>query len=161
MLKLKFQYVGHLMQRADSLEKSLMLGKIEGRRRRGWQDEMVEWHHRLDGHEFAQAPRVGNGQESLSNSREELDVTEQLNWLTELWLFKNNLKWFWRASVHVVTKRHDHVNNTTKWFLYNLSCVWSEVAQLCPTLCDPMDCSLSESSVHGIFQARVLEWVAI
>ena len=70
------------------------------------EDEMVEWHHRLDGHEFVQAPRVGNGQESLSNSREELDVTEQLNWLTELWLFKNNLKWFWRASVHVVTKRH-------------------------------------------------------
>ena len=36
----------------------------------------------------------------------------------------------------------------------------SEVAQ-CPTLCDPMDCSLSSSSVHGIFQARVLEWIAI
>ena len=37
MLKLKFQYFGHLMQRADSLEKTLMLGKIEGRRRRGQQ----------------------------------------------------------------------------------------------------------------------------
>ena len=37
MLKLKLQYLGHLMQRADSLEKTLMLGKIEGRRRRGWQ----------------------------------------------------------------------------------------------------------------------------
>ena len=37
----------------------------------------------------------------------------------------------------------------------------SEVAQLCPTLCDPMDCSLPHSSVHGIFQARILEWVAI
>ena len=36
-----------------------------------------------------------------------------------------------------------------------------EVAQLCPTLLDPMDCSLPSSSVHGIFQARVLEWVAI
>ena len=36
-----------------------------------------------------------------------------------------------------------------------------EVAQLCPTLCDPMDCSLSGSSVHGILQARILEWVAI
>ena len=35
------------------------------------------------------------------------------------------------------------------------------VAQLCPTLCDPMDCSLPGSSVHGIFQARILEWVAI
>ena len=37
----------------------------------------------------------------------------------------------------------------------------SEVAQLCMTLCDPMDCSLPGSSVHGIFQARILEWVAI
>ena len=37
----------------------------------------------------------------------------------------------------------------------------SEVAQLCLTLCDPMDCSLLDSSVHGIFQTRVLEWVAI
>ena len=36
----------------------------------------------------------------------------------------------------------------------------SEVVQLCPTLSDPMDCSLPDSSVHGIFQARVLEWVA-
>ena len=38
---------------------------------------------------------------------------------------------------------------------------WSEVAQSCPTLCDPMDCSLPGFSVHGIFQARVLEWAAI
>ena len=37
----------------------------------------------------------------------------------------------------------------------------SEVAQLCLTLCDPMDCSLSGSSVHGIFQATVLDWIAI
>ena len=44
MLKLKLQYLGHLMQRADSLEKTLMLGKIEGRRRRGQQ--RMRW---LDG----------------------------------------------------------------------------------------------------------------
>ena len=42
-----------------------------------------------------------------------------------------------------------------------LSMQKSEVAQSCPTLCDPLDCSLSGSSVHGIFQARVLEWIAI
>ena len=52
MLKLKLQYFVHLMQRADSLEKTLMLGGIEGRRRRGRQDEMARWHHRLNGHEF-------------------------------------------------------------------------------------------------------------
>ena len=45
MLKLKLQYFGHLMQRANSLEKTLMPGKIEGRRRKGKQDEMVRWHH--------------------------------------------------------------------------------------------------------------------
>ena len=52
MLKLKLQYFGHLMWRADSLEKTLMLGKTEGRRRRVTEDEMVGWHHRLNGHEF-------------------------------------------------------------------------------------------------------------
>ena len=41
-----------------------------------------------------------------------------------------------------------------------LTC-WSEVAQSCPTLCDSMDCSLPGSSIHGIFQARILEWIAI
>ena len=51
MLKLKLQYFGHLMQRTDSLEKTLKMGKIEGRRRSGRQDEMVGWHHQLDGHE--------------------------------------------------------------------------------------------------------------
>ena len=50
MIKLKFEYFGHLMQRTDSLKKTLMLGKIEGRRRKRRQDEMVEWHHRLNGH---------------------------------------------------------------------------------------------------------------
>ena len=46
MLKLKLQYFGHLMHRTDSLEKTLMLGKTEGRRRRGTtEDEMVGWHH--------------------------------------------------------------------------------------------------------------------
>ena len=46
LLKLKLRYFGHLMQRADSLKKTLMLGKIEGRRRRGaTKDEMVGWHH--------------------------------------------------------------------------------------------------------------------
>ena len=53
MLKLKLQYFGHLMQRVDSLEKTLMLGGIRDRRRRERQeDEMAGWHHRLDGHEF-------------------------------------------------------------------------------------------------------------
>ena len=53
MLKLKLQYFGYLMRRADSLEKTLMLGKIEGKEEKGMtEDEMAGWHHRLNGHEF-------------------------------------------------------------------------------------------------------------
>ena len=53
MLKLKLQYLGHLMWRTDSFEETLMLGKIEGRRRRGvTEDEMVGLHHWLNRHEF-------------------------------------------------------------------------------------------------------------
>ena len=51
MLKLKLQYFGHLIRRTDSSEKTLMLGKIEARRRMT-EDEMVGWHHWLNGHEF-------------------------------------------------------------------------------------------------------------
>ena len=86
MLKLKLQYFGHLIWRTDSLEKILLLGKIEGRRRR-WatEDAMVGWHHRLDGHEFEQALGVGEGEGSLVScsprGRKESDTTE---WLTEI-----------------------------------------------------------------------------
>ena len=52
MLKLKLLYFGHLMQSVDSLEKTLMLGGIGGRRRRGTEDKMAGWHHLLDAHEF-------------------------------------------------------------------------------------------------------------
>jgi len=66
MLKLKLQYFGHMIQRADSLEKTLMLGKIEGRRRSGWQAEMVGWNHWLNGHEFEQILGDSGGQRSLA-----------------------------------------------------------------------------------------------
>ena len=95
MQKLKFQSFGHLMRRADSLEKALMRGKIEGRRRRRWQRtrwldgitssmKMVGWHHRPDGHEFEQAPGDGGGQGSRTCcspwGHKESDMTEQWNW---------------------------------------------------------------------------------
>ena len=86
MLKLKLQYFGQLMWRTDLLEKTLMLGKVKCRRRRGWQ-RMVGWHHGLRGHEFEQAPGVCDGQGGLvccdSWGRKESDMTERLNW-TEL-----------------------------------------------------------------------------
>ena len=52
MLKLKLQYFGHLIQRTDSLEKTLMLGRIEGGKKGTTEDEMAGWHHQLDGCEF-------------------------------------------------------------------------------------------------------------
>ena len=66
MLKLKLQYFGHLMKRADSFEKTLMLGKIEGRRRRGRQRmRSLDGNHRLNGHGFGWTLGVGNGQGGL------------------------------------------------------------------------------------------------
>ena len=85
MLKLKHQYFGLLMWRADSLEKTLIMGKIEGERWRGWQDELVGWHHWLNGHEFEYALGVGDGPGSLvcysSWGCKVSDTTEWLNYL--------------------------------------------------------------------------------
>ena len=90
MLKLKLQYFGHLMGRADLFEKTLMLGKIEGRRKGTTEDEMVRWHHWLNGHEFEQAPRAGDGQGSLACcspwGRKESDRTEQLINEQQMWV---------------------------------------------------------------------------
>ena len=66
MLKLKLQYFGHLVQRANSLGKTVMLGKIEGKQEKGMtEDEMVRYHHRLNEHEFEQIPGDSEGQGSL------------------------------------------------------------------------------------------------
>ena len=65
MLKLKVQYFGHLMRRADSLEKTLMLGKTRREEKGMIEDEMVGWHHHLDRQEFEPPPRVVDRQGSL------------------------------------------------------------------------------------------------
>ena len=85
MLKLELEYFGYLMGKANSLEKTLLLGKIEGRRRRGRQRmvaSLTQWHHQLNGHEFEQALGVGGEQGSPEYcnpwSHKESDMTEQL-----------------------------------------------------------------------------------
>ena len=87
MLKLKFQYFGHLMWRTDSFEKTLMLGKTEGRKEeKGMtENEMAGWHHQLGGHEFEKALGVGEGQGSLVccspwGCRVTHDWATELNW---------------------------------------------------------------------------------
>ena len=79
-LMLKLQHFGHLMRRVNPLEKTLMLGKTEGRRRR---QQRTRWRHWLNGHEFEQARGDGEGQGRLACcslwGRKELDTSEGLN----------------------------------------------------------------------------------
>ena len=78
MLKLKLQYFGHLIQRTDSFA-----GKDRWEEKGTTEDEMVGWHHRINGHEFAQALGLGDGQGGqvccCPWDRKESDITELLN----------------------------------------------------------------------------------
>ena len=100
VLKLKLQHFGHLMWRTNLLEKTLIAGKDWRWEEKGMtEDEMVGWHHQLDGHEFEQAPGVDDGQGSLACcspwGHKELDMTKWLNWTECIKCFKESCPlWF-------------------------------------------------------------------
>ena len=91
MLKLKLQYFGYLMWRADSFENTLMAGNDWGLEEKGATvDKLFGWYHWLNGHGFGWTPGVGDGQGGLACCDpwgcKELDVTERLNWYILNWL---------------------------------------------------------------------------
>ena len=107
MLKLKLKYFDHLMWRADSLEKTLMLGMIELGRRRGNRGWVAGWHHRLNGHEFEQAPGVGHGQGRLvcCSPWGLKELNRLINW-TKLTEHSKMAGIEWKTSSHSFSPAH-------------------------------------------------------
>ena len=186
MLKLKIQCFGPLIWRTDSLEKTLMLGKIEGRKRRGqqrmrWLDGITEsmdmslsslWEFVMDREAWRAAVHgVAKSRTWLSNwtdldSYSEVLLSPEISIsLTSLVPWLSPFFWFCLLSESLLYNLKEINKHTTGTFIHFISrrCVYMHAKSLqsCPTLCKPMDCSLPSSSVHGIVQAGILEYIAM
>ena len=130
--------------------------------KRTTEDEMVGWHHRLNGHEFEEAPGVSDGQGTLACYSpwgcKESDTTEGLNWVSpKLSFFDTQFFLLAESRIFSLKKIHKLFSLTLKILMCCsvLNCI------CCVQLCNPMDCRPPGSSVHGILQARTLEWVTM
>jgi len=129
MLKLKLQYFGHLMQRVDSLEKTLMLGGIWGQEEEGkTEDEMAGWHHWLDGHEFEWTPGDGDGQGAWHAAIH--GVAKSQTWLSD-W---TELNWKWEKYdlVLLVGPYYHYVHVSISYCFESFFFFWFHILRLSP-----------------------------
>ena len=150
MLKLKLQYFGHLMRRADSFEKTLMLGKIEGddRDRDGWMASPTQWtwvwassrrYWRTRKPGVLQSTALQRVRHDWANNKKAARPTVHLPCKTPRVPQEQKLQGFWGLSFQF---SHSGWNAPIQKRYFNVkACVHAKLLQLCPTNCNPMDCS--------------------